>query len=213
MSGWLLVTVCAMSGAYCLIRMRNCAREEREAVGGEAVMGFGMAAMALPAAAVTPPEWGWAVYAVVFGAAAARALWSSRDSGHHLHHLHHLMGSLAMVYMAVAMSGSGGAHAGHGPAGVPLVTGALLVYYAAYVLRAGGRLIPVAASLPSDAPAVPASAPPSAVLSMAPDTAASAAPASTTGRPADGGWGTRPELALACRLSMGMAMLAMLLTL
>lgn len=72
------------------------------------------------------------------------------------HHLHHLVGSLAMVYMAVAMApgaahATGGGHAGHGagaagPAGgVPLVTGALLVYYALYVLHAAGRLIPVPA--------------------------------------------------------------------
>lgn len=30
--------------------------------------------------------------------------------------------------------------------GVPLLTGLLLVYYAAYVLRSGARLIPVAAT-------------------------------------------------------------------
>ncbi|MBD9736091.1 DUF5134 domain-containing protein, partial [Streptomyces sp. H28] len=54
----------------------------------------------------------------------------------------------------------------------------LLVYFCAYVLVAGVRLIPV--------PAV-----------------AGAGPAP--------GWGDRPEVARACRLSMGMAMVAMLL--
>ncbi|MBW5251279.1 DUF5134 domain-containing protein, partial [Streptomyces sp. P01-B04] len=37
-------------------------------------------------------------------------------------------------------------------------------------------------------------------------------PAVAGGPPAEG-WGARPELALACRLTMGIAMFAMLLTL
>lgn len=53
-----------------------------------------------------------------------------------------------------------------------------------YVLRSGARLIPVAA-----------------------------APVPAGGGLAGTTWGTRPELALACRLTMGMAMFAMLLTL
>ncbi|MFD7443720.1 DUF5134 domain-containing protein [Streptomyces sp. NPDC059909] len=185
MSGWLLVALCAASGAYCLLRVRSGPGEERGAAGGEAVMGFGMAAMALPAAVVPPPPWAWQVYAAVFGAAALRALWAlgalraARLPSGAAHHLHHLVGSLAMLYMAVAMAPDGGAHAGHGRAGgVPLLTGALLVYFAVFVLRAGARLVPVAA-------------------------------------PAGGGtvaWGARPELALACRVSMGVAMVAMLLT-
>lgn len=35
----------------------------------------------------------------------------------------------------------------------------------------------------------------------------------TGGGPPPSGWGARPELALACRLTMGIAMFAMLLTL
>ncbi|MYV65506.1 DUF5134 domain-containing protein, partial [Streptomyces sp. SID2131] len=70
LSGWLLVALCAVTGVYCLLRMRACAGEERRAAGGEAVMGFGMAFMALPAAVLTPPGWSWAVYAAVFGATA-----------------------------------------------------------------------------------------------------------------------------------------------
>lgn len=54
----------------------------------------------------------------------------------------------------------------------------LLLYFAAYVLSTGVRLLPVAAG----------GAPSGAVS-----------------------WGARPELALACRLSMGIAMLAMLI--
>ncbi|MFF1835995.1 DUF5134 domain-containing protein [Streptomyces sp. NPDC058231] len=192
MSGWLLMALCGVTGAYCLLRMRSGTEEERRTARAEAVMGFGMAAMALPAAAVPAPAWGWAVYVALFGGAALRALWFARHRGHHLHHL---VGSLAMVYMAVAMApGNGGA--GHGGAsghgmhqmahvagGVPLLTGLLLVYYTAYVLRSGARLIPVAVT------------------------------AGAGGEQAGGAWGARPELALACRLTMGIAMLAMLLTL
>jgi peptidoglycan/LPS O-acetylase OafA/YrhL len=180
MSGWLLVALCGMTGAYCLVRMRSCSGEARRTAGGEALMGFGMAAMAVPAAVLAPPAWGWAVFAAVFAAAALRALWPARRSGHHLHHL---VGSLAMVYMAVAMATSpGGGHAGHAAAGVPLLTGGLLVYYTVYVLRSGVRLASPVASPAGGA-------------------------AAALGRD------TRSELAPACRLSMGIGMLAMLLAL
>jgi hypothetical protein len=175
--GWLLVALCAATGAYCLLRMRSRVEEQRRAAGGEALMGFGMAAMAVPAAVFTPPAWTWPVYAAVFGMAALRALWAARTSPHHLHHL---VGTAAMVYMAVVMAASPGSHHHtHSGAGVPLVTGVLILYFAGYVLLSGVRLIPVAA--------------------------------------ADGagnvGWGDRPELARACRLSMGIGMVAMLVTL
>ncbi|MFJ8584214.1 DUF5134 domain-containing protein [Streptomyces sp. NPDC093595] len=178
MTGWLLAALCGSTAAYCLVRMRRCGGAERTAAGGEAVMGFGMAAMAVP---VSVPQ-GWVVYAAVFGAASLHAAWPARRGGHHLHHL---VGSLAMVYMAVVMAGAGsGAHGGHGlagPGGVPLVTGALLAYYAVYVVRAGTRLVPVA---------VPAGGP-----------------------VADGPVAAGAGVAAACRVSMGTAMLAMLLTL
>ncbi|MEV6548362.1 DUF5134 domain-containing protein [Streptomyces sp. NPDC051597] len=185
LSGWLLVAVCAATGAYCVLRLRSDCPRARSSAGGEALMGFGMAAMAVPAAFATPPPWIFAGYAAVFGAAALRAGWlvHARGAGGG-HHLHHAVGSLAMVYMALAMSAPGGhtAHEGHtGPAGgVPLLTGVLLVYYVGYVLTTGMRLLPAA------------------------------------GPPGDGaapGWGARPELTLACRLSMGIGMLAMLLAL
>ncbi|CAL9355985.1 hypothetical protein SUDANB58_00558 [Streptomyces sp. enrichment culture] len=177
-SGWLLVALCAAAGAYCLLRLRGSAEaRDRRAAGGEAVMGFGMAAMALPAAVFTPPPWAWAVYAVVFGAVGLHALWAARGSPHHLHHL---VGAGAMVYMALAMAGSPGHAHGHGGAGVPPLTGALLLYFAGYVLLTGVRLVPAV-------------------------TVTAAGPAA--------GWADLPELARACRLSMGIAMLAMLLTL
>lgn len=190
LAGWLLVALCAATGAYCLLRMRSPVIEQRSAAGGEALMGFGMAVMAIPAAVFGPPRWAWLGFGLVFGAAAVRALWAARTDAHHLHHL---VGSLAMVYMAVAMAAapSGGpGHAAHtGPSGVPLISGVLLLYFAGYVLRAGIRLVPV----PLPAPAS----------------------AGVGGAYRAGGavsWGDRVELALACRLSMGLAMFAMLLT-
>ncbi|PWI20176.1 DUF5134 domain-containing protein [Streptomyces sp. Act143] len=170
--GWLLVALCAATGAYCLLRMRSDVEEQRRAAGGEALMGFGMAAMAVPAAVFTPPSWTWTGYAIVFGAAALRAVWAARTSPHHLHHL---VGASAMVYMAVVMAGAPGHHGG---AGIPAVTGALLLYFTGYVLLSGIRLMPVMSG--GGAVAVAA------------------------------GWGDRPEVARACRLSMGMAMVAML---
>lgn len=191
LSGWLLVALCAAVGAYCALRIRASAGEERRAARAEAVMGFGMAAMALPPAALAPPSWSWAVYAALFGAAAVADLVAARRDAHRLHHA---VGSLAMVYMALAMApsaaaGAQGVHAAHGAGaaagGIPLLTGGLLLYYAVYVLRSGARLVP-------------------------------AGPHARAGGPTGGvrsGWATRPELTLACRLSMGLATLAMLCTL
>ena len=184
-SGWLLVALCAATGAYCLLRMRSPVEEQRRAAGGEALMGFGMAAMAVPAAVFTPPAWAWPGYAAVFGAAALRALWSARRSPHHVHHL---LGTAAMVYMALAMAASPAHHHDHGDSGIPLVTGALLLYFVGYVLLSGIRLVPAAGAV----------------------TGAGTGAAVGTGSV---GWGDRPELARACRLSMGIGMVAMLLTL
>jgi hypothetical protein len=172
--GWLLVALCAATGAYCLLRMRSSVEEQRRAAGGEALMGFGMAAMAVPATVFTPPSWAWPACAVLFGTAGLRALWTARAG---TGHLHHLVGTSAMVYMAAVMAASPGGHTGHNSSGVAPVTGALLLYFAGYVLLAGVRLIPA-----------------------------------TAGGGAVG-WGDRPELSRACRLSMGIAMVAMLLAL
>lgn len=184
LSGWLSVALCAATGAYCLLRMRSRVEEQRRAAGGEALMGFGMAMMAVPATAFSPPSWAWPVHAAVFAATGLHALWTARTGAPHLHHL---IGSGAMVYMAVTMA-SASASAGHGPghppgqggAGLPPLTGILVLYFAGYILVTGVRLIP--------AP-VPAGSGP------------------------EPGWGDRPELARACRLSMALAMVAMLLTL
>ncbi|MFD5876226.1 DUF5134 domain-containing protein [Streptomyces sp. NPDC060322] len=193
LSGWLLMALCGATGAYCLLRTRTGTERERRSARAEALMGFGMAAMAVPAALYTLPEWMWLVYAVVFGAAALHAVAHARDGGHHLHHL---VGSLAMVYMALAMApgaahATGGGHSGHGAGtagsagGVPVLTGALLVYYGLYVLRSAGRLIPAPAGVSVGGGGVVAGP----------------------------GSGERTDLALACRTAMGTAMFAMLLTL
>ncbi|MFH8437965.1 DUF5134 domain-containing protein [Streptomyces sp. NPDC018007] len=195
-TGWLLMALCAVSGAYCLLRARTGTPRERRTARAEATMGFGMAAMAVPAAAVPPPPWAWAAYATLFGAAALRA---SRPALRGGHHLHHLVGSLAMVYMAVAMApgaaGNGGSqHTGHGAAGaggIPLLTGALLVYYVFYVLGSAGRLLPGTAAVPAGG------------------TGSGGHGAGDFGGGAAGG----PEMATACRLTMGIGMFAMLLTL
>ncbi|WP_330292877.1 DUF5134 domain-containing protein [Streptomyces sp. NBC_00576] len=179
--GWLLVALCAATGAYCLLRMRSTVEEQRRAAGGEALMGFGMAAMAVPAAVLTPPRWAWLVYAAVFGTAALRALWAARAGPHHLHHL---MGAFAMAYMAAAMAAAPGHHHGSGSSGTPLLTTALLLYFIGYVLLSGVRLV----SVP--------------VLAV-----------DGGGRTGSPSWGDRPELAHACRLSMGIATVAMLITL
>ncbi|RDG33441.1 DUF5134 domain-containing protein [Streptomyces corynorhini] len=189
--GWLLVALCAVSGGLCLLRTRSAVAEQRGSAGGEALMGFGMAAMAVPAAVLAPPRWVWLGYVAVFGAAALHALVSEHSGERrHRHRSHHLLGMLAMVYMAGAMAGApSGAHASHaagGAGGAPLVTGVLLIYFTGYVLWAGGRLVP----LPAEA----------------------AGASGARGATAAAGWGDRPELAFACRLSMGVAMLAMLLT-
>ncbi|WP_405982052.1 DUF5134 domain-containing protein [Streptomyces sp. NBC_00158] len=168
---WMLVVLCAASGGYCLLRARRADRSTRGAAAGEAVMGFGMAAMALPAG--TGP-WGPQVLLAVFCGAALHALWLLRGG---VHHAHHLVGSLAMAYMALAMT----AGHGHGRAGLPAVTGALLLYYAGYVLLGGARLV-TAGGASQTLPAVRGGAP--------------------------GGAG---DLTRACRLAMGTGMLAMLL--
>src|ERR1051325_8203074 len=86
--GWLLVALCAATGAYCLLRMRSAVEEQRRAAGGEALMGFGMAAMAVPPVVFTPPAWAWPAYTAVFGAAALRTLWALRAARTNPHHLH-----------------------------------------------------------------------------------------------------------------------------
>lgn len=94
------------------------------------------------------------------------------------------MGAFAMAYMAAAMAAAPGHHHGSGNSGTPLLTTALLLYFIGYVLLSGVRLV----SVP--------------VLAV-----------DGGGRTGSPSWGDRPELAHACRLSMGIATVAMLITL
>lgn len=195
MVAWLLVVLSGAAGVSCLLR-----REARD----EALMAAGMAVMAVPMSVFDPGPWGTPVLAAVFALAAVRALLPAHRSGHHLHHS---VSSAAMAYMAVAMAGAGpaGAHAGHAGhsahpgAGTPLLTGLLLLYFAAYVLRAGMGLVagPVAgagllrAAHPLISPGLPQA-------------------------PAGAGrvlLRHAPEVAAACRVSMALGMFAMLLAL
>ncbi|GHJ42236.1 DUF5134 domain-containing protein [Streptomyces sp. TS71-3] len=179
--------MCAASGAYCLLRMRGAVGAERHAAGADALMGLGTAAMAVPAAVLTPPRAAWLACAAVFGAAALHAAWTARqDRGH----LHHLVCSGAMVYMSLAMAAMPAMDGGmvHSTAGVSAVTGPLLLYFAGYALWGGIRLVPSAAPEP-------------------------AGPGLRTPAVAVARWTDRPELARACRIGMSIGMLAMLLAL
>ncbi|MGW7518983.1 DUF5134 domain-containing protein [Streptomyces sp. NPDC054796] len=203
--GWLLVALCAATGVSCLLRTRGAPPARRGAAGSEALMGFGMAAMALPGAAAVPlPP---VVFVVLFGAATAWELVLALDArgARHgaAHHLHHTVGCLAMVYMALAMTmtqaphGSTGHHGGMAAsAGLPLLTGALLAYFGVYVLRAGARLM--SPGVTADGLALGTSA--------TGHTARDRSVRETAVR-------DLPGLALACRLAMGTGMFAMLLTL
>ncbi|MFE2141624.1 DUF5134 domain-containing protein [Streptomyces sp. NPDC059456] len=168
-AAWLLVLLCLVSGAYCVRRVRRSAREARGAAAGEAVMGFGMAVMAVPSGMPGIGPWGPGILSAVCCGAVLHAVWLLRGG---VHHAHHLVGSLAMAYMALTMA------AGHGHGGgPPLVTGALLLYFAGYVLLGGARLVTAGGG--------------GAQLAGAPQV-------------------SPVELTRACRLAMGIGMLAML---
>ncbi|MEV0504222.1 DUF5134 domain-containing protein [Streptomyces spectabilis] len=145
-ASWLLVSLCAASGIYCLLRMRSRVEEQRRAAGGEALMGFGMALMAVPAAVLSPPRGAWFAYAAVFAAIGLRAAWTTRRSAHRAHQV---VGAAAMVYMSAAMLAA--PDGGHGDTGVPVLTGALLLYFTAHVLASGARLAPVGAVVTPEA--------------------------------------------------------------
>ncbi|MEE1940756.1 DUF5134 domain-containing protein [Streptomyces sp. TRM 70361] len=137
--GWPLAALCAAVGAYCLLRMRDGGPGQRRTAAGEALMGFGMAVMVLPAPAPLPP----AALAVFFGTVAGRELLLVRHAP--AHHLHHAAGALAMVHMVLPLaSAPAGQHGGHGPhpAWAPVAGWVLLAYFAGYVLRTGARLLP-----------------------------------------------------------------------
>ncbi|MEV7783055.1 DUF5134 domain-containing protein [Kitasatospora sp. NPDC088351] len=192
---WLLAVLTAASGAYCLTRLRHapCSTDPspgpsavpsavpssvqpaphrllaHESDAAEALMGLGMAAMAVTGAVVPAMVWAW-----VFGVPAVCFLFGAvRGPARRTHRLHHAIGTLAMTYMALAMAAAP-AHAHHAASvGAPLLTGALLLYFGGYSLWTGTRLL---------------------------GTPGGGRPVGTAGLPQ------------ACRLSMGIGMFAMLLT-
>jgi hypothetical protein len=178
---WLLAALTAAAAVSCVSRLRGSPRD-RGAAGGrhfpghesdaaEALMGLGMAAMAAGGSAVPAEVWAW-----LFGLPAAGFLLAALAPGRpgrRAHRLHHAIGALAMTYMALAMAGSP-AHAHHAAAGLPLLTGGLLLYFGGYTLWAGSRLL------------------------------------ATPGGGIRTGTAGLPQ---ACRLTMGIGMFAMLLTL
>ncbi|WP_103500544.1 MULTISPECIES: DUF5134 domain-containing protein [unclassified Streptomyces] len=178
--GWLLVALCGGTGLYCLLGavrgVHGAARRRSSAA--EGVMGVGMAVMAAPAP--LPPGLVAVALAVVFGAAA---LWSLISRAALPHRGHHALESSAMVYMALAMRGGAHGAGGHDAdgaalhgelpaAGVPVLTGVLLLYFAGYAMYVAWQLLP-------------------------------AAPAVSAGR-------AQAQVATGCRLSLALAMAAML---
>jgi hypothetical protein len=139
--GWLLSALCGFVAGMSLLRARDAGGMRRRTARSEALMGLGMAAMALPggaAGALSP-----LLFGVFFGALGVREL-ALLAAGRRFHHVHHALGALTMCYAALAAAphSAGGGPSHPGTAGLPLVTGALLVYYAGYVLRTGMRLLP-----------------------------------------------------------------------
>ncbi|GAA3047837.1 DUF5134 domain-containing protein [Kitasatospora albolonga] len=121
----LLAAVAGGTAGYCLYRLRRGGQRESDAT--EAAMGLGMAGMAL----WPLPLWGWLFAGLTVYMLAAAAL-----GGHHPgHRLHHAVGSAAMAYMALSPA----AH--HGAAGLPLLTGLLLLYFGGYTVWSGTRLL------------------------------------------------------------------------
>ncbi|WP_030247467.1 DUF5134 domain-containing protein [Streptomyces sp. NRRL S-350] len=143
---WLLALLTAAVGAACLVRLRRSSCTPagthrplaRESDAAEALMGLGMAAMAVTGATVPA-----AVWAALFGVpAAAFLLAAAHAPAGRAHRLHHAVGALAMTYMALAMGAAPGHQHHHATGqGLPLLTGALLLYFGAYTVRAGSRLL------------------------------------------------------------------------
>ncbi|MCH0566653.1 MULTISPECIES: DUF5134 domain-containing protein [unclassified Streptomyces] len=199
--GWLLTALGTATGVLCAVRSGARAAADRYArrtARAEAAMGMGMALMAAPGLAPRTGVWGPLALGVLFAGLAVRASLFARGEAHRLHHT---VDAAAMTYMAALMAppiGGGGMagmdgmdgmrHGGHASMGLPLVDLALLAYYTLYVLRVGARLVPAPAA------------------------------ACTTPGPGRGGaddtspraW-QGPAVGLACRLSLAMGMLAMVL--
>lgn len=226
--GWLMVGLCAAAATYCLTRAgerREPSPARRRQARGEAVMALGMAVMAVPASMVVLPAWPWWVLAGVFGVVGVRAL-AIRHPHHAVGSLAMVYMALVMAMATGPAPGGHGEHtpatagaaagatagapseagvwAESGPdvlsgaGGLPLLTGALLAYYAVHAVASGIRLIPG----PVAATATPVTGVPRGV-----------------GRGAEKEPGLQPasltpgELLNGCRVAMSLAMFTMLLAL
>jgi len=240
-AGWALAALCGLTGGYCLLRLclRRLPGQDRLSDGAEALMGLGMAAMALPGAiAARLPVAAWAA---VFGAAAVASLAGARGRAHRGHHLYHAAGHLTMVYMtvlgtagsAVAGNATGVGVGGAGMAGMagmrgmgaggsglagwsPVVTGALLLLFGGHAIWTTSRLVlRPSASAGTGRGSAPPSAPGSATDAATAATCRASGPTSGAGRGllerAREAAVFRPPMAGACRTVMGLGMVAMLL--
>jgi hypothetical protein len=193
--GWLLMVLGFAAGVSCLLRAGaggTATPDERRTARDEGLMGFGMGLMAVPASVLGQRPWESVVLALFFCAMGVRFLVLARDG---LHRFHHAVEAAAMAYMAVAMGAGGGSRMGGmagmaamgGDAGgspsIPVLTGVLLAYFALYALAAGIRLLPATGPEPA-----------------------------TAAGPRTGSILQAPEIATACRLSLGIGMFIMLLT-
>ncbi|MBH5333891.1 DUF5134 domain-containing protein [Streptomyces pactum] len=153
--GWLLLVLGAAGGAYCTARARAAPPGPRRAFRAEAALGWGMAVMAVPA--VTAPDSAlWARLTAVAAVRRPAGAVGGRRAGTGRVGRDHTVEAVAMIYMSVAAvlpaPGDGAGHTGHGtgPTGPSLVlTAVLLGYFAGYAVRAGLRLVPVAAAGPA----------------------------------------------------------------
>ncbi|MFJ9543900.1 DUF5134 domain-containing protein [Streptomyces sp. NPDC101225] len=196
--GWLLTALGTTTGVLCLLRSRAGAAADpykRRTTRAEGAMGIGMALMAAPALAHRTGAWGPMALGVLFTALAVRVVLFAHGESHRLHHT---VDAAAMAYMAVLMALAAGGSTrgtmagmhdgGHATMGPSLVNLTLLGYYIIYVLWSGVRLVPAATVGCATAPTVP-------------------------GRPvrARSSVWQASEVGRACRLSLAIGMLAMVL--
>ena len=184
--GWLLVVIGSATGVSCLLRTRaGCAAAPgaRRTARDEGIMGLGMALMAVPGTAPHEGTWGPPLFAAVFGVIALRSVaLAHRES----HRVHHAVEAAAMVYMALLMTAMP-APGSDGMADMTHGTSGIPAVTALLLCYfAGYALWTAVRILPAAAPATPGA--PTATLLGA------------------------PGVATACRVSLSIGMLAMLLS-
>ncbi|WP_269856279.1 DUF5134 domain-containing protein [Streptomyces sp. RPT161] len=183
--GWLLVVIGSATGVSCLLRTRaRCAAApgERRTARDEGIMGLGMALMAVPGTALHEHTWGPPLFAALFGAIALRSALLVRRESHRAHHA---LEAAAMVYMAALMAMP--SRASDDMADMPhSMVGIPAVTALLLCYFAAYALWTAVRLLPATSPAAPG-APTPALLGA-------------------------PGVATACRVSLSIGMLTMLLT-